>query len=128
MGAHSIRGRANNISGGGTLSGSTVVWSGLTVAAGASQSLSFDATLRDSGNHWNIAEVTDSNEVDTDSTPNNQDPDEDDIGDVLVVVGGNPAPPPPLAHPIPTLSGWLLMLLSLLLAGIAAGSRGRKLD
>ncbi len=102
-----------NISNGGTLSGNTVVWSGLSIAAGASQSLSFDATLRGSGDHRNIAEVTDANEADIDSTPNNQDPDEDDIGDVQVAIGGNP-------EPIPTLSVWLLMLLSLLLAGVVA--------
>ncbi|WP_457664695.1 SdrD B-like domain-containing protein [Thiolapillus sp.] len=113
-----------NISNGGSLSGNTVVWSGLSIAAGTSQSLSFDATLRDGGDYLNIAEVTDSNEVDTDSIPNNQDPNEDDIGDALVVV--NPALPPPPAHPIPTLSGWLLMLLSTMLSGIAVGNTRRK--
>ena len=96
-----------NISNGGTSVGSTVVWTGLNITAGASISLHFDAMLRASGSHNNRAEVTDANEHDPDSTPGNQDPGEDDFSAVNL-------PVQPTA--IPGLSNWVLMLLSSMLA------------
>lgn len=109
-----------NISHGGTLSGNTVVWSGLSVMAGASLSMTFDATLLAGGSHQNVAEVTGANEHDPDSIPGNQDPTEDDLAFVdLPLQQGAPTA-------IPTLSNWLLVLLSLILGAAAVRNSNRR--
>ncbi|MCB0597952.1 MAG: DUF11 domain-containing protein, partial [Phaeodactylibacter sp.] len=68
-----------NISGGGTLSGSTITWSGLNITAGGNITLTFDATVEDPGagvNYLNVAQVTTADQFDPDSTPNNDDGDQ----------------------------------------------------
>jgi uncharacterized repeat protein (TIGR01451 family) len=95
-----------NISNGGVLSGNTIVWSGLSVPAGNSLPLTFQATVG-VGDLHNTAEITGANEFDPDSTPGNNNPGEDDFGDVTL----NLRPP----APVPTLSVWMLLLTSLML-------------
>ncbi|MCB9296624.1 MAG: DUF11 domain-containing protein [Lewinellaceae bacterium] len=68
-----------NISNGGTLSGSTITWSGLTVAGGSSLSLTFNATVVAPGtgvSYENVAQVTAADQDDPDSTPDNDDGDQ----------------------------------------------------
>ncbi|MCB9040207.1 MAG: DUF11 domain-containing protein [Lewinellaceae bacterium] len=67
------------ISNGGTFAGGTVTWSNLTVAAGSSIPLTFQATVEAPGagiSHVNVAQVTASDQPDPDSTPNNDDGDQ----------------------------------------------------
>ena len=70
----------SNISNGGTLSGSTITWSGLAIADGGSLDLTYDAVVDAPtpapGEYLNVAEVTASNQYDPDSTPNNDDGDQ----------------------------------------------------
>jgi uncharacterized repeat protein (TIGR01451 family) len=67
----------SSISAGGSLSGSSITWSGLTVTAGSSVSLTFDATVLAatgaSGEYLNTAQVVAVDQFDPDSTPNNDD-------------------------------------------------------
>ena len=77
----------SNISSGGTLVGSTITWSGLTVTTGAPAVVTFDATVEaPPADHVNVAEVTASDQFDPDSTPNNDDGDqsEDDEDNAVV--------------------------------------------
>jgi uncharacterized repeat protein (TIGR01451 family) len=72
-----------NISGGGTESGGTITWSGLDVPVGANTvTLTFDATVEaptgTTDEYKNVVQVTASDQFDPDSTPNNNDPNEDD--------------------------------------------------
>ncbi len=60
-----------NISGGGVLAGSTITWSGLSLANGATMDLTFDVTVNAFGIYNNLAQITASAESDPDSTPNN---------------------------------------------------------
>ena len=77
-----------NISNGGILSGSTITWSGLSIANGDTLSLTFDATVDPptgtSGEYVNVAQVTASDQHDPDSTPDNDDATEDDQDDASV--------------------------------------------
>ncbi|MCB9296621.1 MAG: DUF11 domain-containing protein [Lewinellaceae bacterium] len=78
-----------NINGFGTLSGSTITWSGLNIAAGGSVTLTFDATVAAPGagvSYMNVAQVTASDQFDPDSTPGNDDGDqsEDDEDNATV--------------------------------------------
>jgi uncharacterized repeat protein (TIGR01451 family) len=98
----------SNISAGGVLAGNTVTWSGLSVAAGASLTLTFDAEVLLHGDHQNIAEVTSATEFDPDSVPGNNNPGEDDQGSVTLSL----EPP----QPVPALSLWMLIMLSMLLS------------
>ncbi|WP_194765653.1 PKD domain-containing protein [Tamlana sp. I1] len=84
----------------------TGVWSVENVVAGATEVLLLDVIVNDSGDYLNIAQVTASDQIDPDSTPNNDDATEDDQDSVLVtpvapmadlsltkaVVGGNTSP------------------------------------
>ncbi|KAF2082282.1 PKD domain-containing protein [Flavobacterium sharifuzzamanii] len=57
----------------------TITWSGITIPSGSILSLSFKATILPSGGSYvNTAEVIASDQFDPDSTPNNQNPAEDD--------------------------------------------------
>ena len=71
-----------NISNGGILSGSTITWSGLSIANGDTLSLTFDATVDaptgGTNEYVNVAQVTDSDQHDPDSTPDNDVLSEDD--------------------------------------------------
>ena len=70
----------SNISSGGTLVGSTITWSGLTVTTATPVVLTFDATVEAPtgtlGEFTNVAEVTASDQFDPDSTPGNDDGDQ----------------------------------------------------
>jgi len=65
-----------NISDSGFNSGSTISWSALTIPAGGSVTLTFDATVNPSGVYLNTAEITASDMPDIDSTPGNDDGDQ----------------------------------------------------
>ena len=107
-----------NISNGGVLTGNTITWSGLAVAAGADITLTFDAQVLLHGDHQNIAEVTSATEFDPDSVPGNNNPGEDDQGSVTLSL----QPP----QPVPGLSLWMTVLLSLLLFVMGVGRSHRK--
>jgi len=106
-----------NISNGGTLNGNTIVWSGLSVTAGGNLILTFQATVG-AGDLRNVAEVTGADQFDPDSVPGNNDPSEDDIGDVSLAL----RPP----APVPTLSAWMLSLLGLMLVLLASSRLTRR--
>ncbi|MDJ0924047.1 MAG: SdrD B-like domain-containing protein [Acidimicrobiia bacterium] len=77
-----------NVSSGGALVGSTITWSGLSVAAGGSATVTFDATIEAPPTDYvNVAQVTAVNQFDPDSTPDNDDGDqsEDDEDSAAVV-------------------------------------------
>jgi len=107
-----------NISNGGVLTGNTITWSGLAVAAGTDMSLTFDAQVLLHGDHQNIAEVTSATEFDPDSVPGNNNPGEDDQGSVTLSL----EPP----QPVPALSLWMTVLLSLLLFVTGVGRSRNK--
>ncbi len=65
-----------NVSSGGAVVGSTVLWSGLAIPAGSSIDLTFDAIVEPVGDYTNVAEVTASEQHDPDSTPGNGDGDQ----------------------------------------------------
>ena len=91
----------SSISNSGTANGSSVAWSGLSIAANSSVTLTFDATVAqgDPADYVNIAQVMGADQFDVDSTPGNgadtngngivgsedpdgsQDPDDEDDGD-----------------------------------------------
>ena len=61
-------GNITNITNGGTVTGSTVTWSGISIANGADRLLQFDAEVLTTGtNYFNQAEITGSSNVDPDS-------------------------------------------------------------
>jgi len=62
----------------------TGVWNVGTIATSSNQKLTITATVLNIGDWLNKAEVTASNELDPDSTPNNSDVDEDDYAEVSV--------------------------------------------
>ena len=70
-------GSISNISSGGSLAGSTVSWSGLSVVSGAATVMTFDAVVvSPPADYSNTAEVTASDQLDPDSTPDNDDGDQ----------------------------------------------------
>ena len=82
----------SNITGGGVLAGNVITWSGVNIANGASVSYTFDVMVESTGVYNNLAEVTASDQLDSDSTPNNgvdtdsdgatnNDPGDEDDGD-----------------------------------------------
>ncbi|HVF42398.1 MAG TPA: hypothetical protein VM936_05290 [Pyrinomonadaceae bacterium] len=74
----------------GTYASGTGVWSVASLASGASATLQIVATVASSGTITNTAEVTASDQPDPDSTPNNNNPAEDDRATAAV---GAAAPP-----------------------------------
>jgi uncharacterized repeat protein (TIGR01451 family)/gliding motility-associated-like protein len=68
------------INSGGSLNGSTVQWTGLTIASGSSVDLQFNAEVLTTGTYVNQAEITASDVVDFDSDPTVSF-DTDDLGD-----------------------------------------------
>ncbi|GMN08355.1 hypothetical protein MTsPCn5_37440 [Croceitalea sp. MTPC5] len=68
------------INDGGTRIGNEITWTGLTVANGGSTSVSFEATVNmptgTTGEYDNTAQITASDQVDPDSTPDNDDGDQ----------------------------------------------------
>ncbi|HEV7893544.1 MAG TPA: hypothetical protein VGP08_23220 [Pyrinomonadaceae bacterium] len=74
----------------GTYTSGTGVWSVASLASGANATLQIVATVTNSGTITNTAEVTASDQPDPDSTPNNNNPAEDDRASASV---GAAAPP-----------------------------------
>ncbi|MCM0666844.1 PKD domain-containing protein [Flavobacterium tyrosinilyticum] len=64
----------------------TITWSGATIPSGSILSLSFKATILGGGSYVNTAEVIKSDQFDPDSTPNNQNPTEDDQDSATVTL------------------------------------------
>lgn len=68
------------INNGGTQNGDEITWSGLTITAGSTTTLSFEATINPPtgvvDEYLNTAEITASDVMDPDSTPNNDDGDQ----------------------------------------------------
>jgi uncharacterized repeat protein (TIGR01451 family) len=60
-----------SISGGGVLVGNVITWSNLSLTNGSNINLTFIVTVNAIGVFENLAEVTSSAEIDSDSTPNN---------------------------------------------------------
>ncbi len=92
----------SNISNAGDLQNSTITWSDLSIANGATLSLYFDAVVEAKGEYKNTAQVVAADQNDLDSSANNDDGDqsEDDEDSANVVPGGNARP-----IPQPCLSG-----------------------
>ena len=83
-----------NISNGGTATGNTVTWSGISLPLGGSTSVTFDATVEGSTgdtDYLNTAQVTAMDQLDIDSEPGNDDGDqsEDDEGSAGIVPNGS---------------------------------------
>ena len=69
----------SNISAGGTLVGSTITWSGLSVSTATPVTVTFEATVdapTGGREYLNVAEVTAVDQFDPDSTPGNDDGDQ----------------------------------------------------
>ena len=69
----------SNIDNGGAIVGNVINWAGITIAPGASVSLTYDATVVAPAagiTYGNIAQVTDADQTDEDSTPGNDDGDQ----------------------------------------------------
>ena len=71
---------------GGTYSSATGLWSIGTLNASASASLEITARVNGTGSIVNTAQVSAMNEYDADSTPNNNDPAEDDQDTAIITV------------------------------------------
>jgi len=65
-----------NINNNGVVSGSTIDWNNLSVQVGEIILLTFDVEVLAVGDHLNSAQITDSDQYDLDSTPNNDDGDQ----------------------------------------------------
>ncbi|MDT0539394.1 PKD domain-containing protein [Croceitalea sp. P059] len=80
------------INDGGATIGNEITWTGLTVTSGGSTSVSFEATVNaptgSVGEYNNIAEVTASDQADSDSSPDNDDGDqsEDDESNAGITI------------------------------------------
>ncbi|WP_051947236.1 gliding motility-associated C-terminal domain-containing protein [Muricauda sp. MAR_2010_75] len=68
----------------GTYNAGTAFWDIGTLANGASETLTINVTVNDTGNHTNTSQVWQSDAYDLDSTPGNGVSSEDDQGDVSV--------------------------------------------
>ena len=83
----------SNISNGGTVTGNTISWSGLSVANGAPLTLTFDAVVDAptgaADEYLNSAQITAADQADPDSTPGNDDASEDDQDTALVSPTGS---------------------------------------
>ncbi|MEN2412276.1 PKD domain-containing protein [Flavobacterium mesophilum] len=75
-----------NLAGQYNVGDNTITWTGLTIPSGNITVLTFKATIRAGGPYLNIAEIIASDQYDPDSTPNNQNPTEDDQDDAIVVL------------------------------------------
>ncbi len=65
-------------SGSGVYDDDSGIWTIPAVAAGSSATLNLSAVVNSSGSYLNVAEIVALDQVDTDSTPDNDDPGEDD--------------------------------------------------
>ena len=83
-----------HISNGGTLHGNTIVWKNQWIDAGESQSFIFYATVnkpncKATDQYKNVAQITNSNKSDPDSTPNNDDGDQSEDDEDFAIVTPN---------------------------------------
>src|SRR5262249_59531459 len=69
------------------------LWAVGVVAPGTTVTLTTPATVTPAGSYTNTAQVTASQQLDPDSTPNNNVPTEDDQASVTPVPGGTAQPP-----------------------------------
>ncbi|CAM9466036.1 unnamed protein product, partial [Discosporangium mesarthrocarpum] len=79
-----------NISNDGSLTDNVITWSGLSIANGGSLTLTFDAVVNEPGegiSYFNVAQVTDADQDDVDSTPNNDDGDQSEDDEDNAEVG-----------------------------------------
>ncbi len=80
------------INDGGTQTGNTISWNGLTVPGGTSQTLTFEVTINvptnTDGEYFNSVQITAVDQLDPDSSPNNDDGDqsEDDEDNAEIVL------------------------------------------
>jgi len=79
-----------NISHSGVLDGGVITWSGISVNAGESLTLSFDGILALSGDYVNVAQVTGADQEDSDSEPDNDDGDQSQDDEDAVSVQPEP--------------------------------------
>ncbi len=70
----------------------SITWSGLNITSASTLNLTFDAVVNATGPYNNSAQITASNEFDPDSTPNNDDPLEDDQDEATVTITPNDPP------------------------------------
>jgi len=70
--------------GGGAYDETTGIWNVGTLASGDSESLNILVNVNPTGNYTNVAEITNHDQLDSDSTPNNNTPGEDDQDEVVV--------------------------------------------
>ncbi|TPN82334.1 PKD domain-containing protein [Aquimarina algicola] len=70
----------------------SITWSGLNITSASTLNLTFDAVVNATGPYNNSAQITASNEFDPDSTPNNNDPLEDDQDEATVTITPNDPP------------------------------------
>ncbi len=70
----------------GSYDESTGIWSIPSVAPGGSAALTLFATVNTSGPYLNVAEIVAMDQIDTDSTPDNDDPGEDDQDSATIVL------------------------------------------
>ncbi|WP_343694339.1 gliding motility-associated C-terminal domain-containing protein [Flavobacterium sp.] len=75
-----------NYAGQYNLGDNTITWNNLTIPVGNKVTLTFQGTIIAAGSYVNTAEIIASNQFDPDSTPNNQNPAEDDMDDAAVVL------------------------------------------
>jgi len=79
----------------GTYDNTTGIWSIGNLAVNATVTLTMTVTVNASGTYVNMAQISASSLIDPDSTPNNSDPAEDDLGQVTITLNGrNPKPKP----------------------------------
>jgi len=70
--------------GGGSYDETTGIWNVGTLASGDSESVNILVNVNPTGNYTNVAEITNHDQMDSDSTPNNNTPSEDDQDEVVV--------------------------------------------
>ncbi len=73
-------------SGSGSYDDDTGIWTISAVAAGGSATLSLFAVVNSSGPYLNVAEIVALDQIDTDSTPDNDDPAEDDQDSATILL------------------------------------------
>jgi LPXTG-site transpeptidase (sortase) family protein len=78
----------------GTYDNNTHVWTIGDMAVNETATLTMIVTVNASGPYTNLAEISASSLIDPDSTPNNNDPNEDDLDEVTINIGTNPRPTP----------------------------------
>ena len=79
----------------GSYNSATGVWLIGDLAVNETATLTLTVTVNRSGSHTNRAEITASLLIDPDSTPDNNDPDEDDLGQANVSISGDDDEPDP---------------------------------